>query len=167
MISYMETKEQSGSLQALVAALGRFSAAVAAKSMEAWLGLNLTMPQFHALRAIWRQGEVSGKQLARELGVSAAAVVKVCDKLEAAGYVERVRDTKDRRIWRFQLTSKAVEVFETLTILKRSRIGPALADLSDTDRANLTRLLDTLSDRLGSQQHDALPRRLTSRKSRM
>ena len=91
-------------LEAVVDALARLRAASAVEAMELWLRLDMTMPQFVVLHLIWRTERISGRQLAKELGVTPASVVKVCDRLQARGYVERVRDIEDRRVWWFQLT---------------------------------------------------------------
>jgi DNA-binding MarR family transcriptional regulator len=121
---------------------------MAVHAMDFWLRLDLTMPQFQALRIVWTRGRVSGRQLARELRVTPGAVVAVCDRLQAQGYVERVRDLEDRRIWWFQLTPAGQEVFQALTGLARTRIGPALDSLSDEDRESLARSLNSLVDAL-------------------
>jgi len=133
-------------LRALVAALQRFRAAPTVQSMELWLQLDLTMPQFAALHTIWRRGPLSGRQLADQLGISAPAIVKVCDRLEARGLIERVRDRSDRRVQWLQLTASGAEVFTHLVATTREHMLPALNRLSARDRASLTRILNDLAD---------------------
>ena len=140
-------------LRPLVAALQRFTAATAAQSMELWLQLDLSVPQFAALNLIWRMGPMSGRQLAGHLGVSPAAVVKVCDRLEARGYVERVRDTADRRVQWFQLTTAGAAIFKRLVALKRKQLAPALRGLPPNDRDGLTRVLNHLADQIEAVRH--------------
>jgi len=59
----------------------------------------VTMPQAMLLQALQRVG---GRQSARELGrechMLASTVTGVIDRLEAAGLVQRERDSRDRRI---------------------------------------------------------------------
>src|SRR5215470_3549619 len=129
-------------------ALQRFHAAFAVQAMDFWLRLDLTMPQFQALRVVWMRERVSGRQLARELRVTPGAVVALCDRLQAQGYVERVRDLEDRRIWWFQLTPAGNEIFHTFIGLARSRIAPALDSLSADDRESLARIMNSLVDAL-------------------
>jgi len=116
--------------------------------MDFWLRLDLTMPQFQALRVVWMRERVSGRQLARELRVTPGAVVALCDRLQAQGYLERVRDLEDRRIWWFQLTPAGNEIFHTFIGLARSRIAPALDSLSADDRESLARIMNSLVDAL-------------------
>ena len=118
------------------------------ESMELWLQLDLTMPQFATLHIIWRFGPLSGRQLADQLGVSAPAVVKVCDRLEARGYIERIRDKADRRVQRFHLTASGAAVFQKLVATQREHLGPAVRSLSPRDRASLTRILNELAARI-------------------
>jgi DNA-binding MarR family transcriptional regulator len=131
-------------------ALQRLMTAFAAHSMQTLLELDLTMAQFRALQIIWKHGSINGRDLARELGVTPAAVVLVCDQLQKRGYVERVRDDKDRRVWYFQPTPATASALEGLTRHVRSRLGPVLGKLSATDRAHLSRMLNTLADALGA-----------------
>src|SRR5579859_1396017 len=133
-------------VRALVAALQRFRAAATIQSMELWLQLDLTMPQFATLHTIWRRGPLSGRQLADQLGISAPAVVKVCDRLEARRLIERIRDDRDRRVQWLQLTASGAEVFTHLVAITREHMLPALNRLSARDRGSLTRILNDLAD---------------------
>jgi DNA-binding MarR family transcriptional regulator len=136
--------EPDAELEPLVGSLKRFLGALSAGTMAVTLRLDLTMPQLRAFHTIGRLGQVSGRQLARELGVSPAAVVPLCDRLEAQGYIRRIADTADRRITWLQLSSAGSGLFEEMASVRRSRIGPAMARLSSADRKTLTRLLDEL-----------------------
>lgn len=63
-----------------------------------FLGINRT--DGRCLDIIGRHGKVSAGQLSIEAGLTTGAVTAVIDRLEAAGYVQRVRDPLDRRkIW--------------------------------------------------------------------
>ncbi len=134
----------------LVGALKRFLGALGAGTMAVSLRTNLTMPQFRTLHTIGHLGRVSGRQLARELGVSPAAVVPLCDRLEKEGYIQRIADTADRRITWVQLTAAGASFFDEMAFVHRSRLEPALATLSVADRNTLSRLLDRLAAGLGS-----------------
>ncbi|WP_423068818.1 MarR family winged helix-turn-helix transcriptional regulator [Devosia sp. CN2-171] len=63
-----------------------------------FLGINRT--DGRCMDLIDRRGRVSAGQLAIDSGLTTGAVTAVIDRLEAAGYVQRIRDTLDRRkIW--------------------------------------------------------------------
>src|SRR4029079_2283982 len=71
----------------------------------------VTMPQAMLLQALQRAG---GRQSARELGrechMLASTVTGVIDRLEAAGLVQRERDSRDRRIVWVVLTGDGEEL---------------------------------------------------------
>lgn len=155
-------------LQPLISSLKRFSTTLSADLMEILFRLNLTVPQIRMLHAIRKQGRMSGSQLARELGVSPGAVVQVCDRLQEQGYLERVPDTEDRRVTWFRLTRSTQNLFEEMLALRRSRLLPALQQLSEAERENLIRMLDAMSAVLESERDKdpnaaAVVERLTSR----
>lgn len=66
--------------------------------LSEFLGINNT--DGRCLDIIERLGRVSAGQLANHAGLTTGAVTAVVDRLEAAGYVTRIRDPLDRRkIW--------------------------------------------------------------------
>lgn len=66
--------------------------------VNAFLGINGT--DGRCLDIIERHGRIPAGQLATESGLTTGAVTTVIDRLEAAGYVARQRDSRDRRkIW--------------------------------------------------------------------
>lgn len=127
-------------------ALRRFGFALTSHASDRLLDLNLTIPQLRIIKTVDRLGRASGRRLADEFGVSPAAIVPVCDRLERMGFLRRVRDTEDRRICWFELTDTGVGSLDILSTSIGSRIRPALAALSEADRMTLAEILDTLSD---------------------
>ncbi|MCX6020219.1 MAG: MarR family transcriptional regulator [Chloroflexi bacterium] len=144
-------------LQPVVAALDRFVASVMAQTMTTLLELNITFPQLRTLRVIERRGRTSGRQLAHVLQISPASVVPLCDRLEEQGYVERVRDTDDRRIWWLQLTPAGAGVLENRAAPIRSRSHPVLTALSPHDRENLAHIFDSLAAAIAADEQAAHP----------
>ena len=133
-------------------ALKRLVSVLSADLMEVFSRLNVTLPQLRVLHIIRKEERVSGRQLARELNVSPGAIVQLCDRLQEQGYVERVPDTEDRRVTWFQLTESARALFEELLAIRRSRLAPALARLSEKDMESLTRILGEMADVLESER---------------
>jgi DNA-binding MarR family transcriptional regulator len=122
--------------------------------MELWLQLDLTMPQFAALHAVWRRGPISGRQLAEQLGVTPPAIVKVASRLEARGYIERLQDTRDRRVQRFRLTASGMAVLEKVIAVNREHLAPALNRLSSEDRTALAKILNELAHAIKHQGNE-------------
>lgn len=68
------------------------------ETLSHFLGVNRT--DGRCLDIIDRAGRVTAGQLAAQSGLTTGAVTTVIDRLEAAGYARRIRDTHDRRkIW--------------------------------------------------------------------
>ncbi len=158
MIKSSRTSSQRDpELEPLIAAFRSFRSTLFAGGLEFFVRTNLTIPQCRALYAIDQAGKLSGRQLARELGVSPAAVVPLCDRLERDGYVRRVPDTVDRRVTWLELTATGDGLLDEIATIGPSRLGPALARLSKTDREVLVRVLEELARDLGGEAQDQSP----------
>lgn len=144
--------ETDDRVQPVVSALKRIRSVMLAHLAPRWLELNLTMAQVHVLHVVRRLDRISGRQLAAELGVSPAAVVPVCDRLEQQGYIERVRDQDDRRILWLQLTPAGLELVDGFAGDGSTRMLRALLSLPDADREALVRSLETLAAAMESAE---------------
>jgi DNA-binding MarR family transcriptional regulator len=126
-------------------------APLAARWIERLLASNeppITLAQFLALRAIAAE-PLAAAELARRAGVSGAAVSQLVAALEAAGWVERARQTSDRRRQPLALTPAGFEAFRSATRLLYGRLGELLADLPRHEAQELTRLLTRVEHLLG------------------
>lgn len=65
------------------------------------------------------------------------------DRLESQGLIKRSAHAHDRRRVSVELASRGVEVAETVYRAELDLMSEALAGLSDRDRRQLTRLVDT------------------------
>lgn len=68
---------------------------IVSQTVAARFGLNTT--DLECLDLIQLEGEVSAGQLAAATGLTSGAVTALIDRLERAGYVERLDDPADRR----------------------------------------------------------------------
>src|SRR6266849_3407784 len=69
------------------------------------LGLNRT--DMRCIDILEREGRLTAGRLADRTGLTSGAVTTVIDRLEAAGYARRVRDTGDRRRVYVEITEGA------------------------------------------------------------
>jgi DNA-binding MarR family transcriptional regulator len=69
------------------------------------LGINRT--DTRCLDIIERLGTLTAGELARESGLTTGAITTALDRLEAKGYVRRVRDDRDRRKIMVEITEEA------------------------------------------------------------
>ncbi|WP_118181545.1 MarR family winged helix-turn-helix transcriptional regulator [Paraburkholderia phosphatilytica] len=66
--------------------------------------LGLTYPQYLAMLVLWESDNVTVKEIAARLNLDSATVTPLLKRLEAQGYVERVRGTEDERLVFIRLT---------------------------------------------------------------
>jgi DNA-binding MarR family transcriptional regulator len=77
-----------------------------------FLGINRT--DGRCLDIVERHGRMTAGALAAESGLTTGAVTALVDRLEAAGYLQRVRDTADRRKVFIELTTLMTTITEKL-----------------------------------------------------
>lgn len=84
---------------------------------------------------------LSQTQLARTLGVDGSTMVAMIDRMEASNWVARTRSKTDRRSHELHLTDAGAELLERITPAVRDHDGAITANLTDTESAELLRLL--------------------------
>ena len=112
----------------------------------------LTVPQLHALLWLGQDGTLTMGELAQRVGVTEKTITGVVDRLAAAGHLERVRDARDRRVVRSQLTTPGRRVYRDLDRHLQARLAHLLGVLEPPDRRALFRILEKLFRRLEEPQ---------------
>ncbi|HZZ09791.1 MAG TPA: MarR family transcriptional regulator [Paraburkholderia sp.] len=110
--------------------------------------LGLTYPQYLAMLVLWEADDLTVKDLATRLNLDSATVTPLLKRLEAQGYVERVRGVEDERLVFIRLTKAGAAV------KRRAREVPTeiFCAMQQTPefllrlREDLTRLRATLND---------------------
>jgi len=64
----------------------------------------VTRPQLLNLRYIGRNTKTNATELAKRFHLSPSTIVGILDRLESKGYIERARETADRRIVNINIT---------------------------------------------------------------
>ena len=93
----------------------RFQQAMARDRSNPFLSVNLTMSQLKILFMLRLHGASGGQELAHLMGVSAATMTGIVDRLVLAGYVTRREDPHDRRVRRIELSADGEELLDTIT----------------------------------------------------
>ncbi|KRD69796.1 MULTISPECIES: MarR family winged helix-turn-helix transcriptional regulator [Sinorhizobium/Ensifer group] len=108
--------------------------------------LDLTYPQYLVMVLLWEKDDQTVGSLGERLFLESSTLTPMLKRLEAAGYIARVRDKTDERQVRVQLTDmgkalrrKAVDVPRGLT--EATKLG---ADDLERLRAEVSSLRDTL-----------------------
>ena len=106
------------------------------------LGLSQAQVRLLAVLA-WHEGRepLSQAELAQRLGLTAMAVATMCDRLAAAGWVERRAHPEDRRVNQLHLLPGARKALDSAMQIGDELTGRALAGLSAAERSQLLALL--------------------------
>lgn len=153
----MTPSRQSGSGAASSAArprgtaflLSQVGAHAAARFADLLGGLGVTPADVGLLRMIAAEPGRSQQSLAEELGVVPSRVVALVDGLEGKGLVERRRNPRDRRNYALHLTAEGTHVMTEMRTLGAAHEEEICAGLDDTQRAQLTALLETVAAQQG------------------
>ena len=73
-------------------------------------------------------------QLAQHMGVTPSTISLAIDRLEARGYVTRMRDARDARRVHVRLTETGVQVREAHSVLDAERVTSLFAELDEEQR---------------------------------
>lgn len=120
-------------------------------------GRGLTEASWRALAYLAREDGQTQAQLARTLEISRVAMGEMIDRLERDGWVERRKDSNDRRAWRIHLSvecRKNLPAFRAAATEIQSR---CFAGLSEVQIAKLQEILLQLRQHLQQVRTDKAP----------
>jgi len=101
----------------------------------------LTLTQSRALMHIARDEGLNQAKLAEALEVQPITLTRLVDRMEAAGWVERRSDPKDRRVARLFLTAKAQPMLSQMREIANATREDAIAGISVENRALMMEML--------------------------
>lgn len=96
-------------------------------------GLEITMPQFICLKILEAKNNCMMKDLAERLQLSLGTVTGIIDRLIKAGFVERYRDDRDRRVVRVKLTEEGKKVLQKVVRKREERLISILGQVDEDD----------------------------------
>ncbi len=101
---------------------------------------------YSLLAALAESGPASQADLGQRAGLDRSDVTAAVNDLEQQGAVERAADPADRRRNVVSITPAGREHLDAMEALLREAQGELLAPLSETERAELVRMLTALVD---------------------
>jgi DNA-binding MarR family transcriptional regulator len=128
--------------------------------------LALTLVQCRALLYLENNQGVSQKRLSELTELDPMTLVRILDRMEADGWVQRRFDPADRRAHTLWLTAKAKPVLDHIAQLIADTRTEALQGLSNEERSKLLELLERLHGNLSSLPPIAAERPPPARSSR-
>ena len=123
----------------LIRRLQQISASVFADNMKA-LGLDLTSPQFAALRILRDHPGIDQATLAGLIAYDRPTIGGVVDRLAAKGLVQRQTSQEDRRSKSLTLTPEGAALLDKLLPVVIASQDELLAGLTEPERREFVRL---------------------------
>ncbi len=122
--------------------------AYGAKCYQQMMKLGIHPGQVPFLMLLSQRGEMSQKEVARELHVKPPTVNVMVQRMEKAGFVRRRQDENDQRISRIRLTEKGMEMKEKVLSHVEENDRYILQNFSETEKCLLERFLKQIIENI-------------------
>ena len=110
--------------------------------------LDLTSTQLECFQLVRHEGSLTAAVLARETGLSQAALSVIVDKLVAGAFLSREQDRTDRRRWLLQARPEAISRVEAVYAAHARRTAALLDEYSDEELGAALKFMDRLAKEL-------------------
>lgn len=110
--------------------------------------MGISNPQFIALLTLNEFGPLTMGELCKHLMTACSTATDLADRMERDGLVERVRDSKDRRIVRMNMLSKGKVVVDLVINERRRFLEKVLLEYKSEEHAMLLASLKLFADRM-------------------
>lgn len=109
-------------------------------------GVNLSMTEVHILDCVNKCESNNMSAVAKKLMVTQGTLTVSTSKLQTKGYLERIKDEKDKRVVRLYLTDQAKEVLEIHQKFHDEMIEKCLNELEIGKEQELIHSLENVMD---------------------
>jgi len=106
--------------------------------------VTVSAPQLRVMYVIERREGINLRQLGAELEAAPSSVSRLCDRLEALGFVRRSSSTASRREVELRLTAQGRAHLDRLRARREERLAAALARASPASRARLMEAVEAI-----------------------
>jgi DNA-binding MarR family transcriptional regulator len=132
------------------ALLATVSRAAKARGEQTLIAHGVHAGQEFLLERLWREEGLTPGELSRRLGIETPTVVKMVQRMEAAGLVERRPHPTDARLVQVYLTARGKALEQAVPVALDQVIDGMLAGFSVDERAQLEALLERVRQNLGA-----------------
>jgi MarR family transcriptional regulator, transcriptional regulator for hemolysin len=108
----------------------------------------LTRAQWRATKVLYHREGLRQTELAEFLEMEPIAVGRVIDRLQAAGFVERRHDPKDRRAWRLHTTEQARVIVDDMELIARDLRKDATVGIDYDELAQALAVINRIKENL-------------------
>lgn len=110
--------------------------------------IGISNPQFVALQTLYEHGPLTMGELCKHLLTACSTATDLADRMERDGLVERVRDSKDRRIVRMLMLPKGKEVVDLVINERRRFLEKVLLEYKSEEHALVLAGFGLFADRM-------------------
>ncbi|MBN2144685.1 MAG: MarR family transcriptional regulator [Candidatus Aureabacteria bacterium] len=114
----------------------------------------ITMPQFIILDFLSSRSGAKMRDVATFLEISTAAVTGIVDRLQKSGYLDRLPDSRDRRIIHLKLSRKGNALVEKIHKERRQMLISMFSRISQSEREEYLRILTKIKNAILGNNHD-------------
>lgn len=115
------------------------------QSFQAWMKLDMTVPQIKTLFYVSNTEGANGRKLAAAMRVTPSNVTGIVEKLVEQGLLSREDNPEDRRYQWLRVTEKGETILSDLRERRVSSLGEILNDLSEEELSRLVQGLFALA----------------------
>lgn len=108
----------------------------------------ITSPQFVAVQFLLEEGDLTIGELSNRISLAFSTTTDLVDRMERNELVERVRDSKDRRVVRIHVLDKGKRIIHEVIDKRQEYLGEVLENFSDDQTEKLSELLDFLHEQM-------------------
>ena len=119
--------------------------AAAVRALES-VDAGISVPQMRVLVLLWTGEPLNLSAVAEGLGVNASNASRTCDRLVAAGLVDRGASATDRRQVALTLTPEGRVLVERLMLRREQELGAIVARMTPADQEQLMRALQPFNE---------------------
>ncbi|MFE2296132.1 MarR family winged helix-turn-helix transcriptional regulator [Streptomyces sp. NPDC059452] len=106
--------------------------------------VTVSAPQLRVMYVLERREGINLRRLGAELEAAPSSVSRLCDRLEAIGFVRRSSSTASRREVELRLTAQGRAHLDRLRDLREERLAAVLARASPASRARLMEAVEAI-----------------------
>ena len=141
----------------MLVSLRKISQAISLHSKNLNRRFGLTGPQLVILNEIARHESITVTQLARSISLSQATVTDILNRLGKKGFVERTRDTIDRRRVMIRITPKCNDILAQAPPALQDTFVDQYTSLPEWEQLMILSALKRIVDLMAAEKIDAAP----------
>jgi DNA-binding MarR family transcriptional regulator len=108
----------------------------------------ITAPQFVALQWLMDKGDMTIGELSNYIHLACSTTTDLVDRMEKNELVERVRDSRDRRVVRIHALEKGEQIIHEVIEKRQDYLEEVLKDVPEDDVHQLNQLLNILHEKM-------------------